>query len=315
MQLERPRSFRLTRALLLTLAAAMMMGCGATQLLSGATPTPTVDVEATQDALDATSSALDARSTEQAEAEATTTAIAEATAGAEADATATAQAYTLSAFVVSDGIVPGTDRFSSGDQIAGVLEDLGYRVEYWSTLDDGVPFPRFLDQYDVVYWSVGNDCCDTPAGPITEILMEYLDNKGQLVIDGGSIAKGYMNSTFLQEYLGADFGDFGNMIDVGLADNGHPLNAGLNGPLRLIEAPFPPDVINPSPGVGAEPFWVRGPNSAQAGQPVALAYDDGDRRVIYVSFPLYLLQRQDLRTFLSNAMEWFQPRELGEPTA
>jgi tetratricopeptide (TPR) repeat protein len=205
--------------------------------------------------------------------------------------------------VVCDNLLPANDDFCSAAAIGNALDNLGYEATTISTFESGMPTLDLLNEYDVIFWSLGDDCCNSPHADGVQVIMEYLDQGGQLVIDGGSIALAWTNSSFLQNYLSADFGGFGNLVDLIPSQDGHPLLEGIEDPISLKRAPYTPDVI--SPLNDATVLFVRGAESLQAGEAAMIAYEDGGRRVIYAAFPLKELPSGILEQLLDNALNWF----------
>ncbi|GEM_PF-5647453 len=208
----------------------------------------------------------------------------------------------LAILVVSDDFASGRTDWSSGTVISETLNELGYPNNYWSTKEDGFPLASDLEAYDLVFWSTGDDCCDTPNADAVRAMSAFVDGGGWLFLDGGSIGYAWANSSFMKNYLHADHTGWNVQADIVPAD--HPIAAGLgNEPIRFSRTPFVPDTIRPRDG--AEVVFTRGPQSAARGQPTMIAYDDGEARIVYAAFPLFLLPDNVITTILQNSMDWF----------
>lgn len=208
----------------------------------------------------------------------------------------------LAILVVTDDFASGRTDWSSGPVISETLTELGYPNDYWSTKEDGFPVAADLAPYDLVFWSTGDDCCDTPNADAVRAMSTFVDNGGWLFLDGGSIGYAWANSSFMKNYLHADHTGWNVQADIVPAD--HPIAAGLGSePIRFSRTPFVPDTIRPRDG--AEVVFTRGPQSAARGQATMIAYDDGEVRIVYAAFPLFLLPDDAITTILQNTMDWF----------
>jgi hypothetical protein len=207
--------------------------------------------------------------------------------------------------VADDEEYAGSDEGIGSARIADTLEMLGYTANLRSVFYDGMPAPSDLQGYDAVFWMVGENCCSAPSFDSVDVLIPYLDDGGRLFIEGGSVAftlNSDGNLTFLEDYLGASYYDFGDLIDLEVAGT-HPLTAGL--PDVMVFGGFNislSDVIQP---VGnAEVILYRGPDSSFAGEPAMVAKED-DSRVVFAAFTISFLEDSDLESLLLNAMDWF----------
>lgn len=207
----------------------------------------------------------------------------------------------LTILVVTDSLLPGRSDFSSGERMSAFFDEQNIEHDTWDTLEDGYPSARKLGEYSLVFWSNGNDCCDSPEAEATDLIMSYIDNGGWLFIDGGAIGYAWANSRFMRDYLHADHAGYSPQADVVPTD--HPIGDGLSGQIRFTETPYVPDAVRARDG--AQIVLERGNNSAQQGLPSMLAYEDDKTRIVYAVFPVYLLPKEEFERLLLNSVEWF----------
>ncbi len=208
--------------------------------------------------------------------------------------------------VVSDdqGLL-GSIGITSADSIEFALSELGFNATITSLNDDGVPTAEDMAEFDAVFWTTGDYCCEAPPEEALDQIMAYLDNGGRLFMDGLYVATDWSGTDFLNNYLGAEFDSFGMQLDMEVADSSHPLADGFEGLITFVaEAKdMQPDIIEP---VGdADTVFVRGPDSEEPGAASVVALDAGDYRTAYASFPLFLLEENDLIQLIGNAVTWF----------
>jgi hypothetical protein len=211
--------------------------------------------------------------------------------------------------VVSDDQgLSGASGGTSAGIIADLLDSLDYDASVYSIQDDGPPELDDLLDYDMVFWSTGDYCCQSPNKEGAALLMEYLDIGGRLFIDGLFIATDWEGSDFLEDYLGAEFSGFGIQVDLAPGPDEHPLSEGFEDAIPFVEqdeGAALPDLIQALSGVDV--VFVRGPESERSGEPSLVAYEEDSRRVAYAAFPLFLLEESDLMQLLDNAVNWLAP--------
>ncbi|UCE18579.1 MAG: Omp28-related outer membrane protein [Gemmatimonadota bacterium] len=84
------------------------------------------------------------------------------------------------------------------------LYDRGETYHVWNTPSDGTPAADLLTAYDIVIWFTG--VSDPTIKPEEEaVLTAYLDAGGNLLISGQDIASDLQGSSFLRDYLRAEF--------------------------------------------------------------------------------------------------------------
>lgn len=206
--------------------------------------------------------------------------------------------------VNDDSALEGPVVQTSAEAISGILDDLKVENQIVTISDDGVPDLETLQEYDAVFWSIGDYCCEAPSEEATTVLNDYVAAGGRLLIDGVFIATDWADSDFLQATLGATLAGFGPQVDIEPGDS-HPLNTGFDGTIAFAssDVPLQPDIIEPA-GDSVVVF-VRGPESDGPGEASLVAHEDGDARVAFSSFPLFLLEDTDLAQLIENAVDWF----------
>lgn len=203
--------------------------------------------------------------------------------------------------VVADDQFGDAD-FTSASTIVNTLFSLGYQATYHSTEEEGVPTVTELMIYDAVFWSVGENCCDTPTEEGVNVLMSYIDQGGNVFIDGIAIAFLWGGTDFMESYLGAEYIGYDDLIDLELGPELHPLSLGFPDKLVMAEPVLSADIIQP---LGSDVVFVRGSDSPGAGEAALVARDLGSARMAYAVFPLYLLEENELNLLLLNAVLWF----------
>lgn len=205
--------------------------------------------------------------------------------------------------VVGEDQLSGHYEWTSADEIADALRNLGYTVDTWGTWDEGFPNTDTLNMYDAIFWTTGDDCCDSPPIDGVNAIKSYLDQGGKnLSLTGSSIAYAYPNSTFLKNYVGVNHYGWNPLADLQMEN--HPLAAGMSGNIDLDEpSGIRPDIVTAY--AGTQPVAVRGPSSAGAGQLMMTTYEFDGNKVFFSAVPLQWLPAPQLKILLGNMMDWF----------
>ncbi len=205
--------------------------------------------------------------------------------------------------VVGEDQLSGHYEWTSADEIADALMNLGYTVDTWGTWDDGIPTVQTLNGYDAIFWTTGDDCCDSPPIDAVNAIKAYLDQGGRnLSLTGSSIAYAYPNSTFLKNYVGVNHYGWNPLAD--LQTQNHPLTAGMDGTIDLDEpSGIRPDIVTAY--AGTQTVAVRGPSSAGAGQIMMTTYEFDGNQVFFSAVPLQWLPAPQLKILIGNMMNWF----------
>jgi hypothetical protein len=130
---------------------------------------------------------------------------------------------------------------------------------------------------------------------------------GRLLIEGTSIGTDWSGSAFYEEVCHAESSGAAPILDLEVADGDHPLAAGFNkGEIIEIAATFAysftPDIVQGTEE--AEVVFVRGPASEGAGMHTILAWQGVQARVVYLTFPIYLLPPEVQDIVILNAAKW-----------
>jgi len=208
--------------------------------------------------------------------------------------------------VVSDDELYMTTDCSVGAYYYELFLYADYTVELWSVYDQGNPTLEDLRQHVAVFWVAGTCAGVVPSAENAETLRSYVAGGGRLLLEGAYIGTDWGGSDFYTEVCRAEYLGNGELLDLAVADAGHPLAQGWakEQTLTLVDGggADQPDVVGAL--AGAAVVLARGPTSAEPGTPAVIAYEEGDARVVYAAFPLFSLSEEDLDTLIRNAAAW-----------
>jgi hypothetical protein len=205
--------------------------------------------------------------------------------------------------VVYEDVLSGRPDFTSGDEIALSLYQLDMSFNTWSTLNDGIPSQDTLYNYDVVIWTAGDDCCNSPPRDSVIAIAAYLSDGGAVLYEGGSVIYPWNGSGFLDEFVGVKWTGYSPVGDMLVSDADHPIANGFPvGSIDLnVNGAVQPDAID---ATTADAVFVRGPNSAERGKALVTARDTGTFRMVYSAVPLQWFYSDDRKLFLTNVIDW-----------
>lgn len=199
-------------------------------------------------------------------------------------------------FIVSlDGGQGRYDGVTDAADYADILTRT-YEVTLWSEAKQGLPSLEDLGEPDLVIWAAGD--FKAPLGEQeSNLLLETMMLGVPAIISGG--------------YLD-DAADEAPQNDVRVVDADHPVLEGFtkNDVIEFIPSPsgqeYALNVMDPNDNEGAALLLVRGPGSASAGAPAAVAMEDelGIVRIVFIGFPLYLLPDEPKEQLVKNAVRW-----------
>ena len=214
---------------------------------------------------------------------------------------------------------PRLDDQTSAVEYRNALSDT-YKITTWTTSREDRPTLNELQEYDAVVWSTGDYWDDSLDSGDAELLTQYIEEGGNLILSGASIAFDWDHSEFLETIVHADYLTFAELGDIEVANDEHPISKGLTLgeviPLTVTvpaadEDPLTPDVINHTPD--ARVIFQRGPDSDQAGAPTIIAYEDDRSKIAYFAFPVYQLPADARTPLLINTFDWFTRKPLDFP--
>jgi hypothetical protein len=201
--------------------------------------------------------------------------------------------------VVSDDDGEGVyDWWTSAYDFADIAVEAGYRVTLWSTAVEGELDLSRMSSFDAVIWCTG-DYFKEGGMPDTEdlsTLLAYLDGGGRLILGGA--------------FLGAEEGDRRLLVDIQVAQPGHPLAEGFDvGQVIRLER-FTADEDYETTVLSEREtqaiVFIRGPASELAGQ-AAIAVEENvasDSKAVWMGLPLYLLPAEARFRLAGNAIDW-----------
>lgn len=205
--------------------------------------------------------------------------------------------------VSDDQGIPG-EMGTGAEEVQSTLEILGFQTDVYSIFENEEP-PDLdtMQSYAAVIWLTGDYCCTAPSEDAALVIEEYVAGGGRLLISGLAVAADWAGTDFLFETLGSDFVSYSPQLDVEMGEP-HPINVGFEGLTMEFEtdATVQPDIIVPT-GDGTIVF-VRGSESTDAGEACMIAFENGDGRVAFASFPITLLNDEDMALVLFNTTFW-----------
>jgi hypothetical protein len=205
--------------------------------------------------------------------------------------------------VSDDQGIPG-ETGTGAEEVQFMLDTMGFENDIYSILEnEATPDLDILQSYGAVIWLTGDYCCTAPSEEGSLVLEEYVAGGGRLLISGLAVAADWAGTDFLFDTLGADFVSYSPQLDIEIGES-HPINLGFEDVILTFdtEDTVQPDIIIPT-GNGTIIF-VRGPESTDAGEACMIAYESGDARVAFASFPVTLLSDDDLALLLFNTTFW-----------
>ena len=187
------------------------------------------------------------------------------------------------------------DSMTSAQDYYDILQE-SYDVTTWSTAEGGLPSLVDIAAYDLSIWTAGDH--DEALGDEAGDLLFNLMFEGVPVILSGAYVSD--STTELVQR------------DIQVNDPSHPLAKGFEAG-EIIDFVAPPSGSDYEIGVldefteeDGDFVFVRGPNSEASGLPSVVTLEDefGEFRLVYVSFPVYLLPQGPKVQFVENAASW-----------
>lgn len=190
---------------------------------------------------------------------------------------------------------PTGDGFTSVTELATLLGER-YTVTTWLSSEDGVLTEGILDGIDLFIWDSGDFREETLFNEDVEIIFQFIDQGGSLLIIGAS-------PTLLADVTLAPLSDLEIIGDDTFLTNGFA-------PSQVIELNQTYETAVPElqePGPDEVQFLQRGPASEEAGTLAALANTDSfsGQRTAFLLFPFTALPDDIQPLLLENIMAWF----------
>ena len=209
------------------------------------------------------------------------------------------------------------DAQTSALEYSDTFSQTTYNANIWTTSDDGSPTIDDLLNHDAVIWTTGDYWDDSIGSEDAELLIEYLQLGGNLILSGASIAFDWDHTEFLSTVTHVDYLDFAEQKDlaVSLADHTIARDFDPDTIVEFLETPsgeeLLSDVVNFAPD--SRVIFQRGPDSDAEGAPAVVAYEDERVKVAYYSFPIYLLPTTERALLINNTVDWFTEKILDPP--
>ncbi len=202
---------------------------------------------------------------------------------------------------------------------AEVIEALGdrFKVSTWVTSDgEGLTLSE-LQEYDAIIWATGDYWDDSINDEQAELLTQYIEAGGNLILTGASIGFDWDHTDFLKNIVHADYLTQAEQSDLEVTLPDHPIAKGwAEGDVLTMTAtpsgePLEIDVVNHTPN--SRVIMKRGPGSDQAGAASVIAYEDDRSKIAFYAFPFYLLPPDTGKQLLNNTIDWFSRKPLELP--
>jgi hypothetical protein len=197
-----------------------------------------------------------------------------------------------------------------------VLSDT-YKITAWVISEDGPPDLAELQEYDAIIWTTGDYWDDSIGQDEANLLTEYIQAGGNLILSGASIAFDWDHTEFLSKIVHADYLTFAEQQDIEVTLTDHPIAKGFEEGdiVTFVISPtgeiLGPDVVNHT--LDARVIFQRGPSSEEAGAASIIAYEDDRSKVAYYAFPVYLLPSEARDILFDNTVDWFTRKPLELP--
>lgn len=225
----------------------------------------------------------------------------------------------LDVLIVSDDdAIPWYDEITSASYYEDILEGvesngLTYNITVWNQSLSGSPSLAYLQSFGLVIWTTGAFWNYAPSSIDIAKLESYVQQGGKLIIDGNYILYDWSENSFTQNVLHAKGvpGYALDMNDVNITNITHPVTAGFAENETLVFVPSP-GAYNYDPGVvdsavnGGQVLAVRGDSSSSSGAPAIIVFENSTTpaKVIYIAFPIFLLNVTNRTTLVENAIQW-----------
>jgi hypothetical protein len=207
--------------------------------------------------------------------------------------------------VVSDDDGEGRyDWWTGAYEWADIAVEAGYRVTLWSTAVEGELDLTRMSSFDAVVWCTGDYYKEGGIPDVEDLstLLAYLDGGGRLILSGA--------------FIGPEEGEQGLLVDVQVAQAGHPLAKGFEAGqvIRLdrftADEDYAATVLSETDPQAI--VFSRGPDSELAGRAVITVEENVTRppgqvtgsRTVWIGVPIYLLPVDERYQLARNAIEW-----------
>jgi hypothetical protein len=201
-----------------------------------------------------------------------------------------------------DGEAQGEGR-TGAETILSLLAEFGgeFTIDGWSARDDGPLDEQLLAGYDLVIWTSGDFRSGNQFEDDSFLLTLFFASGGRLLITGATPA--FLESPDLE---------LAELADLELAEVEIPFLPGID-PGTIIPLTAPADTallsgLNVAGDDALTSVLLRGPNSEQAGEPVAVAVDnpDNDGLLFILAAPFDALPQPAQESLLEGLVHWFE---------
>jgi hypothetical protein len=197
-------------------------------------------------------------------------------------------------------IVVSEQAGSRPERYRETLYDDGCYVSLWDMSVSGLPALQYLERFDTVIWSTGNYGGDNVDKDSSELLMNYTENGGRLVLEGPDIAFDHGHDDFMKSVAHCIFeGDIclsESEISMTITRN-HPIFTGLLQDISFNASASPyPDSLIPSDGGVELAEWSTGGSAI-------VAYNGNGTKTLFIPFMLDALDSAEC-LFIRNAVDW-----------
>jgi len=188
-------------------------------------------------------------------------------------------------------------------EIAVVAQALGFNVFVWNESLYGRPTLDALlnENVSVVVWHAGTFWHYAVDDVDANILIEFVERGGRLLLEGEDIAYDHRNDTFMRRVAHAVYAVDDASAPSATPTAPHPVVHLLENIPFATRPPFPDGVTPVEGGVEAARY-------ANTNYTAIVVYDGlpagSGARVVYVAFPLHYVSEAERRQLINNTLRW-----------
>lgn len=188
--------------------------------------------------------------------------------------------------------------------------NLTYNTTFWSQELSGSPSLSYMKSFGIIIWATGSFWGYAPSANDIIELEDYIEQGGSLIISGTFILYDWRQNSFTDNVLHANCPEapYGSTLNsVNVSNITHPVMAGFSQNELLPVYPhggytYETDVIHNIVGDARE-LAIKGPYSSY---PAIVAFENStsSAKVLYLAFPIYLLNETNSTLIVRNALRW-----------
>ena len=190
------------------------------------------------------------------------------------------------------------------EQNLGSLINSDYCVTEWSLKENGVPSLEYLNRFNAVIWSEGNNINAIDENTSADALIEFVLNGGKILLEGQDIAFSHFDDNLMQFVAhSALFSDLildENSNESIIVSKKHPITFPLNEIEFNYELSQFPDAVIPTENAFSLAEW----NSRNTAINLFNDFNDTNAKTVFFAFNLNALNQETKTILLNNSIEW-----------